>query len=155
MINFPVVRPNHPTSEIYMFSFAGLWPGIRASAWTEGGRDIDQVTSKLWFAIFKTFLLYKTPLPLLIMDIFICVIIVIIVIIVILVIIDIIVIYDYMIIIIRPEFWSVDPYARIYPISFGFKLPMTMLGSQVIIIIVSIDKHCYATYDHSHYYHGS
>ena len=89
------------------------------------------------------------------MDIFICVIIVIIVIIVILVIIDIIVIYDYMIIIIRPEFWSVDPYARIYPISFGFKLPMTMLGSQVIIIIVSIDKHCYATYDHSHYYHGS
>ena len=36
--------------------------------------------------------------------------------------------------IIRPEFWSVDPYARIYPISFGFKLPMTMLGSQVIIM---------------------
>ena len=31
----------------------------------------------------------------------------------------------------RPEFWSVDPYARIYPISFGYKLPMTMLGSQV------------------------
>ena len=28
----------------------------------------------------------------------------------------------------KPEFWSVDPYARIYPVSFGYKLPMTMLG---------------------------
>ena len=31
-------------------------------------------------------------------------------------------------ILLQPEFWSVDPYARIYPISFGYKLPMTMLG---------------------------
>ena len=31
-------------------------------------------------------------------------------------------------ILLKPEFWSVDPYARIYPISFGYKLPMTMLG---------------------------
>jgi len=38
---------------------------------------------------------------------------------------------------IKPEFWSVDPYARIYPISFGYKLPMTMLGSQVSEVIES------------------
>ena len=51
-------------------------------------------------------------------------------------------------IVIRPEFWSVDPYARIYPISFGFKLPMTMLGSQVFMMIIMIihDDHD----DHSH-----
>lgn len=40
-------------------------------------------------------------------------------------------------ILIKPEFWSVDPYARIYPISFGFKLPMTMLGSQVSEVLES------------------
>jgi len=40
-------------------------------------------------------------------------------------------------ILIKPEFWSVDPYARIYPISFGYKLPMTMLGSQVSKVIES------------------
>ena len=37
----------------------------------------------------------------------------------------------------KPEFWSVDPYARIYPISFGYKLPMTMLGSQVAEVVES------------------
>ena len=40
-------------------------------------------------------------------------------------------------ILIKPEFWSVDPYARIYPISFGYKLPMTMLGSQVSQVLES------------------
>ena len=40
-------------------------------------------------------------------------------------------------ILIKPEFWSVDPYARIYPISFGYKLPMTMLGSQVAQVLES------------------
>ena len=41
-------------------------------------------------------------------------------------------------IMLKPEFWSVDPYARIYPISFGYKLPMTMLGSQAGLIILQI-----------------
>ena len=40
-------------------------------------------------------------------------------------------------ILLKPEFWSVDPYARIYPISFGYKLPMTMLGSQVAEVMDS------------------
>jgi len=40
-------------------------------------------------------------------------------------------------ILLKPEFWSVDPYARIYPISFGYKLPMTMLGSQVAEVVES------------------
>ena len=40
-------------------------------------------------------------------------------------------------ILLKPEFWSVDPYARIYPISFGYKMPMTMLGSQVAEVIES------------------
>ena len=40
-------------------------------------------------------------------------------------------------ILIKPEYWSVDPYARIYPASFGFKLPMTMLGSQVSRVLAS------------------
>ena len=40
-------------------------------------------------------------------------------------------------ILIKPEFWSVDPYARIYPISFGYKLPMTMLGSHVSEVLES------------------
>jgi len=40
-------------------------------------------------------------------------------------------------ILLQPEFWSVDPYARIYPISFGYKLPMTMLGSQVAQVMES------------------
>ena len=40
-------------------------------------------------------------------------------------------------ILLKPEFWSVDPYARIYPISFGYKLPMTMLGSQVAKVMES------------------
>jgi len=40
-------------------------------------------------------------------------------------------------ILLKPEFWSVDPYARIYPISFGYKLPMTMLGSQVSEVVES------------------
>merc|ERR1712172_59398 len=40
-------------------------------------------------------------------------------------------------ILIKPEFWSVDPYARIYPISFGYKMPMTMLGSQVSEVLES------------------
>lgn len=35
------------------------------------------------------------------------------------------------------RFWSVDPYARVYPLAFGFKLPMTMLGSQVAEVIES------------------
>ena len=47
--------------------------------------------------------------------------------------------------IIRPEFWSVDPYARIYPISFGYKMPMTMLGSQVIMMRMMIN--CYNSHD--------
>ena len=34
-------------------------------------------------------------------------------------------------ILLKPEFWSVDPYARVYPRAFGYKLPITMLGSQV------------------------
>ena len=40
-------------------------------------------------------------------------------------------------IMLKPEFWSVDPYARIYPISFGYKMPMTMLGSQVAQVLES------------------
>ena len=40
-------------------------------------------------------------------------------------------------ILLKPEFWSVDPYARIYPISFGYKMPMTMLGSQVAQVLES------------------
>ena len=93
--------------------------------------------ARYWSSYFKTLIcnfenllkLFTTPLPLLIVDFFICVIIAII---------DVIIIN-------RPEFWSVDPYARIYPISFGFKLPMTMLGSQVITINHHnhADKHCY------------
>ena len=47
--------------------------------------------------------------------------------------------------IIRPEFWSVDPYARIYPISFGYKMPMTMLGSQVIMMTMMLD--CYNSHE--------
>ena len=40
-------------------------------------------------------------------------------------------------ILLKPEFWSVDPYARVYPISFGYKLPITMLGSQVAEVLES------------------
>merc|ERR1711892_420604 len=40
-------------------------------------------------------------------------------------------------ILVKPEFWSVDPYARIYAIAFGYKLPMTMLGSQVAKVLES------------------
>ena len=40
-------------------------------------------------------------------------------------------------ILLKPEFWSVDPYARVYPRSFGYKLPMTMLGSQVAEVLES------------------
>ena len=40
-------------------------------------------------------------------------------------------------IMLKPECWSVDPYARVYPISFGYKLPMTMLGSQVAEVLES------------------
>ena len=40
-------------------------------------------------------------------------------------------------IMLKPEFWSVDPYARVYPIAFGYKLPMTMLGSQVAEVVES------------------
>ena len=53
-------------------------------------------------------------------------------------------------ILIEPEYWSVDPYARIYPASFGFKLPMTMLGSQVSRVLASrhprypVDSHVLA-----------
>jgi len=43
-------------------------------------------------------------------------------------------------IMLKPEFWSVDPYARIYPISFGYKLPMTMLGSQVALVLESKNR---------------
>ena len=40
-------------------------------------------------------------------------------------------------ILLKPEFWSVDPYARVYPRSFGYKLPITMLGSQVAEVLES------------------
>ena len=40
-------------------------------------------------------------------------------------------------ILLKPEFWSVDPYARVYPRAFGYKLPLTMLGSQVAEVMES------------------
>ena len=40
-------------------------------------------------------------------------------------------------ILLKPEFWSVDPYARVYPRAFGYKLPITMLGSQVAEVLES------------------
>jgi prostaglandin reductase 1 len=34
-------------------------------------------------------------------------------------------------------FWSVDPYMRAYPKTFGMKVPMTMIGSQVAKVVES------------------
>ena len=36
---------------------------------------------------------------------------------------------------VQPEFWSVDPYARVYPRAYGYTLPVTMLGSQVCPVL--------------------
>ena len=62
------------TIEKCVFSFAGLWPCLRAPACPEGGRDIDQVNSMLWIDLYLFLKHWKTSkllLAFLIMIIFI------------------------------------------------------------------------------------